>query len=367
MNRYTATLIWILGIVSSSSLLAATPPKAPESYPTRDVVWLGSFAGQIAVNPLTELVTTRQGDIQWKVADGESVANGTSLAICGFSQIAQSEKELALDEADLPNKLRQAEWTHREKIATGELKLEELKNKLQKLDLSEEENEVLGPSISKRIVGEKQKLRNEIEKLNDRLDPTISAEELRIEQEKLRLTLEKARLEQLETIRSFEILAPHAGILKIERSGYIRGSEVAGTLENRGIASVTLQIADPEILNEKPEQLQVSVADSRGQVHIGNFDRIEKDSSIRMGFVIYHFKLEPKPNLEIPSDMTGERLVTLSRKLGQMAYIVPKTDFLFENTKEVQQLGWAGFVQQRWPGFKILLVGPRSLAVIREE
>jgi len=348
-------------------VLAATPPKAIESYPSRDVVWLGSFAGQVAVNPLTELVTTRQGEIQWKVADGASVSDGTSLAICGSSQIAQSEKELALDEADLPNKLRQAEWTHRDKVSTGEVKLEELKNKLQKLELSSEESEVLGPEISKRVMIEKQKLSSEIGGLKERLDPTIAAEELRIEQEKLRLSLEKARLEQLETIRSFEILAPHAGILRIERSGYIRGSEVVGTLENQGIASVTLQIADPEILNEKPELLQVSVADPRGQIHIGNFDRIEKGSNIRMGFVIYHFTLEPKPNLEIPSDMTGERLVTLSRKLGQMAYIVPKTDFLFENTEEVQRLGWSGFVQQRWPGFKIFLVGPRSLAVIREE
>jgi len=367
MNHPTATLIWILGILPASALLAATPPKALEDYPSGDVVWLGSFAGQVAVNPLTELLATRQGEIRWNVADGASVPDGTSLAICGAAQIAQAEKELALKEANLPIELREAEWTHLEKATTGEVRLEELNSKLQKLDLSQEENELLGPELAKRVVTGKQKLNSEIEKLKQRLDPTVAAEELRIEQEQLRLALEKARLEQLESIRSFEILAPHAGTLRIERSGYIRGNERIGTLENRGIASVTLQIADPEVLNEKPELLQVSVSDPRGQVYLGNFDRIEKNSNIRMGFVIYHFTFEPTPGTEIPSDMTGERLVNLSRKLGRMAYIVPKTDFLFENTEEVQRLGWSAFVEQRWPGCKIFLVGPRNLAIIRGE
>lgn len=367
MNSITSIFALSLALISASSLLAAPPPQTLESYPSREVVWLGSFAGQVAVNPLTDLPATRPGEIEWKVADGANVQEGASLAVCGAAQIAQAERQLALDEANLPLKLRETEWTHREKVSASERQLEEMGNQLQKLDLSKDEKELLGPELAKRVVTEKQQLTSEIAKLKERLNPESAAEELRIAQEQLRLDIEKARLEQLETIRSFEIVAPHAGILHIGLSGYIRGSEIVGTLENRGKASVTLQIADPEVLNEKPELLQVSVVDPRGKSHFGNFSHIEKGSTIRMGFVIYYFTLEPEPAAPLPDDLTGERLITLSRKLERKAFIVPKTDFLFQNTEEVQRLGWSAFIQQRWPGARIFFVGPRSLAITREE
>jgi hypothetical protein len=71
--------------------------------------------------------------------------------------------------------------------------------------------------LAKRVVTENQQLTSEIAKLKERLNPESAAEELRIAQEQLRLDIEKARLEQLETIRSFEIVAPHAGILRISQ------------------------------------------------------------------------------------------------------------------------------------------------------
>ncbi len=359
--------VYLLGIAASSGIAAAATPTLLADYPQMEVVWLGSFSGKVAVNPLTDLVTTRAGEIEWKVADGASLTEATSLAICGASQINQSAKALALEEANLPLKLRDAEKSHREKRATEETQLEDLKNQLQKLDLSSEENELLGPELAKRVTSGKQKLRREIENLKEYLNPALAADELRLAKEKINLDVEKLRLEQFESIRSFEIAAPHAGILRISRTGYIRASEIVGTLENKGVATITLQIVDPEILNENPELLEASVTDPRGKDYIAKFSHIEKNSTIRVGFLIYHFKLEARPDFELPSDLTGERLVVLSRKLERKAYILPKIDFLFENTAEVQQLGWPAFVEKRFPGSKIFFVGPRSLAITRGE
>ncbi len=365
--KFIASILPLFVIAAATIAGAAPPQKLLESYPTREIVWLGSFAGSVTVNPLNELLATRAGEIEWKVASGAQVIKGASLANCGAAQIAQSERQLALNEATLPVKLREAQRSHDEKTSAKERQLEEFQNQLQRLELSKNESAVLGPELTKRVAQEKKKIAAKIEKLKEDLDPDFAAAELHIAKEQLRLDVERTRLEHLENIRSYEIVAPHDGILSIRRSDYIRGNEVVGTIENRGIASVTLQIADPEILNEKPEQLQISVEDPRGKTHFGNFSHIEKGSSIRMGFVIYHFNLVPQPESPLPDDLTGERLITVSRKLGRKAYIVPKTDFLFHNTEEVQRLGWSAFIQQRWPGAKIFLVGPRSLAIIREE
>lgn len=365
--KLITSILSFLTIAAAAQPVAVPSLKPLESYPSREIVWLGSFAGNVAVNPLTELTATRPGEIEWKLTDGTKVEKGASLAVCGGAQIAQSERQLALDEASLPLKLQEAQRSHDEKTDAKERQLDEMQNALQRLDLSKKEIEVLGPELAKRVTLEKQELTSEITEFKQSLNPQSAAEELRIAQEQLRLDLEKSRLEQLETIRSFEILAPHAGILRIDLTGYIRGSDIVGTVENSGVASVTLQIADPEVLNEAPELLQVSVNDPRGKTHIGNFSHIEKGSTIRMGFVIYHFTLVPEPDAAIPADMTGERLITLSRKLGRTAYIVSKTDFLFQNSEEVQRLGWSAFITQRWPGTKIFLIGPRSLAITRDE
>ena len=56
--------VYLLGIAASSGIAAAATPTLLADYPQMEVVWLGSFSGKVAVNPLTDLVTTRAGEIE---------------------------------------------------------------------------------------------------------------------------------------------------------------------------------------------------------------------------------------------------------------------------------------------------------------
>jgi stress response protein YsnF len=341
--------------------------KSLESYPHNDVLWLASMAGNVAVNPSTKLSSLRSGEIKWNVSDGEAIVKGVSLAVCGAAQIAQSERQFTLNESKLPLDLQEAELNHQEKTATLEKQLDNLHYQCEKLNLSKNEVHALGAKVAARVADEKLKILSQIQRHEEIIEQHLGAESLRVKQDQLRLDLEKIRLEHLENVRNFEIIAPHDGILHIEQSGYVRGNDIIGSIENRGIATVTLHIADPEILNEKPELLEVSVEDARGNTHIGTFSHIEKGANMRMGFVIYHFNLVSDTEKTLPIDLNGERMVMLRRKLGCKAYIVPKVEFLFHNTEEIQRIGWSAFVSQCWPASKIFLLGPRSIAIIREK
>jgi hypothetical protein len=347
--------------------LSAAPKASIDSYPLADAIWLGSFAGQVEVNPKTEIVASRPGEIQWKGSDGEALPAGAVAAITSAVQIRQSAEQLALNETNLTIQLRAAEWSHREKHAAMARQLEDRRNQLSNLELSPQELDIIGNELSKRVTIEKEKISEELKELQKRMDPALLDEELRIAQDQLRLDLEKLRSEHQEFIHANEIITPHAAVLHIEKTGYVRANEVIGTFEDSGRASLSLQIADPEILREKPEALRVMVDDSRGNRYLGDFSHLEQAGAVRMGTTLYHFILQPQEGQEIPADMTGERLVTLSRKLPVEARILPKTDFLFESAAEIQKVGWQSFISDRWPGAEILFVGPRSLAVIARE
>ena len=89
--------------------------------------------------------------------------------------------------------------------------------------------------------------------------------------------------------------------------------------------------------------------------------------NVRLGPMIYHFKLDPKPDAPFSPDLSGERMVTLYKLLGKEVRIVPKADFLFSNAQEIQRLGWAGFLRGIWPGSRIVHIGPRSVALVEHE
>ncbi|MGL5019553.1 MAG: hypothetical protein ACRDBP_15570 [Luteolibacter sp.] len=345
----------------------AAAVKPLDSYPLADRLWLGSFGGEVAVNPTMDVLATRSGEIKWEVEEGAEVKEGAVVALSGAIQIRQSAGQLALDEDAVEMKLKEAEWQHREKSIGLERQVDDLELKISKLSLTPKERELLGDELAKRLVEEAREIKKELKTLNEKLVPEFRANELSIEQRQIQQDIEKARAVHEDLVRSMEILSPSVGILAILKSGYVRANDIIGTVERRGHAVVSLQLLDPELRSEAPESLAISVATPKGDLISGTFSHVDRMANVRLGPMVYHFKLDQNPEVPFTPDLSGERMITLYKLLRRNVRIVPKADFIFAHPLEIQRLGWAGFLKTIWPTSRIVHVGPRSIALVADE
>lgn len=363
-------LMMILCCAGGASVRAEIPPVEPKplaSFPLSDRVWLGAFGGEVEVNPRSELLASRAGEIEWLEADGVEVKEGAAVALVGAQQIRQSADQLALDEAALPLKLKAAEWSHGDKVAGLERQMEELEGRIAKLSLSPKERKLLGEDLARRLAAERLKLEGNLVTMREKLDPVFLAEDLGVEQRQLQQDFERARTEHADLIRSLEIPAPHDGVLHILKSGDVRSNELIGSVERRGKASVTLQLFDPELRSEEPETLAITVASPTGEMLPGSFSKVERVPGARLGPAIYHFTLDENPDAPLREEISGERMVTIYKLIGTKARIIPKAGFLFSHPAEIQKKGWAGFLSGVWPDARIIYVGPRAIALSEHE
>jgi hypothetical protein len=347
--------------------VAPVTNKPLKAYPLSDRMWLGTFGGEVEVNPKVDLPAIRAGEIEWKFNEGAAVTEGSAVAWAGAEQIRQSANQRVLDASALVVKLKTAKWTHDEKTAGLERQVEEMKGRMAKLSLTPKERELLGPDLAKRLIKERQKLEEQLAGLREKLAPEFRAEELRIEQEQLRQDDQRAQVEHLGLVQTSEVIAPQDGIVHILKTGMVRANDIVGTIESRGKAKVTLQVLDPEVRSEPPDSLAIDVSGPRGEMIPGSFSTIERMPSNRFGPAVYKFTLDAGQNAPLTDELTGERMVTLYKKLGRQARMVTKADFLFSHADEIHKLGWAGFFLQIWPNARIFHVGPRSVALIENE
>ena len=363
---FTIIILGAWAGLSHAEVVAATN-KPLKAYPLSDRMWLGTFGGEVEVNPKVDLPAIRAGEIEWKLNDGATVTERTPVAWAGAEQIRQSANQRALDGSALVVKLKMAKWNHDEKTAGLERQVEEMKGRIAKLSLTPKERELLGSDLAKRLLKERQKLEEQLAGLHEKLAPEFRAEELRLEQEQLRQDDQRAQVEHLGLIQTSEVLAPQDGIVHVLKTGMVRANDIVGTIENRGMAKVTLQVLDPEIRSEPPDSLAIDVSGPRGEMIQGSFSTIERRPSNRLGPAVYKFALDAGQRVPLTDELTGERMVTLYKKLGRQARMVTKADFLFSHADEIHKLGWAGFFRQIWPNARIFHVGPRSVALIENE
>jgi regulator of replication initiation timing len=366
-KRIMTAVLWVAAAFSQAAEPPAAAPKPLDRYALADRVWLGTFGGEVSVNPRSELTALRIGEMEWRFADGETVKEGDAVAVSAVTRVRQSAAQLALDESALAMKLKSAAWAHQEKIANLQRQIGDMEGRIAKLALTPKESRLFGEDLSRRLAEERRKLADQLVAMREKLDPEFLAEELRIEQEQLRQDVARAKTEHLELVQSVEILAPNDGVLKIYKTGEVRGGDVVGTVESRGKASVTLQVLDPEIRSEPPDSLAIAVSGPTGEMFPGRFSHVERPPVSRLGPVIYHFTLGENGESPQGEDLSGERMVTLYKLLGRKARIIPKAEFLFSHPADIQRLGWAGFFREIWPDARIIHIGPRSVSLVEQE
>lgn len=334
------------------------------SYPKGDRVWIGSFGGTVEVNPSTNLLANRYGSLDWKVVDGGTVEEGATLAFQAAEEYQQSLAQLKLDEAKLEVDLAALKWDHEEKNTSLKRKVEELESQLTNLTLTREEKKLVGPELAARLDARRLELQAALEMEREKASPQRRADQLSQAMEQLKLDLTRARWEHQQVIQKVSIIAPHEGILHQLKTGTVQAGDLVGRVERRGLALAKLKVLDPDVRSELPERLAVTVAGPRGQLLSGVYSRTERLGEIGVGIPVYQFDLTAAQGVELDAEMSGERMISMYRLLGQQAYLVPKTKFLFADPEAIENMGWPVYIKTIWPKAKVLYLGPDKIALI---
>lgn len=352
-----------IALISIGHLFAQDVPKL-DSYPKADKIWLGAFGGEVEVNPKTELLNLRFGKLHWLVQDGGEVKEGDVIAYSAYDNIQHSKSQLDLLEAEHEMRLRTAVWDHLEEATGLEKKAAALQSDIAKFTFSDSEKKLAGADLSARVENHRKQLEEQLDALKEQLDPEHRAGKLRVARQKIINELERSRIDHRELLDNHAVYAAHDGVVHHEKEGEVRQGLVIGQLERRGRAVVTIKVIDPAVISHDPELLSVSVLDRKGRSFKGEFLEVERLPLGASGPQTYRFQLRDNGQAKLDADMTGESVVTIHRGIGQEAFIVPKTKFLFSQTEKVQKLGWPGFIKSMWPDAEIVYIGPKSIAVV---
>lgn len=336
------------------------------SYPIANQIWIGAFGGEVEVNPESDLMSSRFGEIHWLAQDGALVAEDDVIAYCGYAKIRLSEAQLELAQKDLDLKLKASRWAHAEKALSLERELADLEGQYERLELAPAERKLVGAKLAERIEQRREKLRGQMAGIRAKLEPSHREAELFVEQNQLQQEIERKRQEHKELLHSQAVIAPHEGVVHQLRSGEVRSGVLMGKLELRGRAIAKLRLLDPEVLSLPPESLAISIMDEKGGQINGRFKKIDRPIALDMGPKVYHFELSGTDESRLVKELTGERIVTVFRILDRPARIVGKSKFLFANPEKIQSMGWRPFIKSIWPKAEILYIGPSAIAITED-
>lgn len=368
MAKFLISLFLISGY-SYGFLTAQTHPDlgAFTDYSSESKVWLASAGGQVLVNPQFPIVIGAMGELEWKVADGTEVAKDDVLFLTEAEKIRLSERELALKKSRYPNALSDLEETNRESKKGLKKTVVELRTKLSSLEMTPTERELLGADFERRLAEEREELEAEIVTLERKLESEYFAKALEDDRIALNLELDNADYVHRDLIRGSEVRAVVAGKVVVETKKAVKPDSVVGKIIKDKSGEAQLEISDPSIANLPPEQIGIEVPGEDGLLYSGRYSRTLDEEAFERPTKIYVFDLEKQEGQEeIPESLSGSRIFRVYRLLAEPGRIIPKEKLLFEHPEEIAKSGWASFVSKRWPGTKLVYVGPRDL-VIRED
>ncbi len=356
-------ILWGMGIPAVS---AQSHPDLGTlaDYPMGSRVWVGSIVGEVLVNPHIPVEINRPGEFQWHVNEGDEIKEGQVLGISGATKIELSERKLLMDRSRHRHTALDQQWAAEDKRNALKTSIQELEDRLTKLELTPTERELLGPDFAKRLAEERTSIETELKRSREKLESDYFDEMSRLDRQTLDLDLERAEEEHKELVRGSEVLAPASGKLRIESREIVRASTVMGTLVREGLAEVTIELSDPRLRGTPGTDLVVEIRSDDGLVYPGTFLRELEERTLSSNARLAVFQISPLEGEDaVPESLAGSRMVMVMKILPEPGHMVPKDELLFKFPKEINEHGWNAFIRERWPGTRIIYVAHRAIVV----
>ncbi|MGD7651728.1 MAG: hypothetical protein ACQCXQ_00840 [Verrucomicrobiales bacterium] len=367
MNRRVFQMVMAMMVV----VLGADAQEHPdlgnfESFKERESIWMGSMIGEVSVDPEVELQAVLAGEIEWKVEDGAEVAEGDVVAICGVEKLRLSERDLNIRRARFRNDMLDCEQSNRESRKSLVGAMREAEDRLASMVMTKGERELLGGEFEQRLEKERSELREQIARHREKLDGDYFEVALASAKQALQLDLDRAEADYRDMMRRSEMLAPVDGVVHVRERGTLRSVGPVGAVERRGVAELVVEITNPELRSMEGELLEATVRGTDGRWYSAEYQEVLENEMIAGNTRRMSFAIHPTDDVErVPKLLSGKRGVRIYRRLDEPGRVVPKADLLFRFPEEIRENGWAGFVESRWSGVRVVYVGPRDLVVKR--
>lgn len=360
----------IFVLLACLPVMRAAPGDGPgklEDYPVKDRVWLASAVGEVTVNPEYPVEISALGELKWLVKSGQRVEKDVAICLTAAKKIDLSARDLALTTSRYPNSRRDLDASNRDQVKALKTSLEEANLKLEELNLTATEEALVGENVLKALVKERETLREEVRLMEEKLQSDYFTRALADARTGLQLELDQARQGHDELLRGATVRAEIGGTLEILGNEVLQADSLVAKIIQSDLAEVRLEVTDPRLLNVPPEELAVQFSGDEGRVHEGRFSRVERTPAFTRQTRILIFTLEKnKDEEELPASLSGIRMLRIERILKERGHLVPKQDFLFQFPEEINEKGWAAFIENRWPEARLSYVGPTHLVVSKK-
>lgn len=360
----------VLNLVASISI-GVIPIRAAEhpdlgkltQYSESDRLWFSTVLGDVVINPQTPIEVNVVGDIKWLAKKGEVVESGEAICELGADEIDLSSRDIELRSARLSNSINDVEWAYQEKVQSLQKSIGDLQEQILELQLSPTERAIIDPEIFEELKKERTKLEKALSIKKERLDGDYFEQFKRSEIEALQLEIDQAKLTHKNLVSKSTIYAETDGRLDIRVNNVEKIPKEIGEVIGINVAEVSIELTDPRSRNVPSEEMTITLVGDDGETYDGKFLREEKSRLSRLSSLNLVFQLKINGDTD-PDSLNGKRMVRIFQNLEQQAFIVPKNDLLFRFPKEIGKNGWPDFISSRWPGAKILKIGPKELAVV---
>ncbi len=337
-----------------------------EDYQNESRVWLATMVGEAVVNPVFPVLATELTTMKWEVADGAEVKENDTLGYRGAEKIELSLRDLELRKSKYPNELNDLEWANRDKRKALTASIVELRVQIDAMLMTPKERELLGVDFEKKLKEERENLEKDLELMEGRLEGGYFDQQLADEQTALNLELDKALQAHEELVRGSRILSPSDGRLEILVSEPLKVEQEIARVRLEGRGEVLVQAIGQAFGNIPLNELVIETQGEDGKIYTGEYLRTMGEKLFERTDAALVFSLQGEDEI-IEEEVAGRRMCRIYRKLEESGRIVPKEKLLFEHSEEIVKDGWAKFIQTRWPGTKLVSVGPRDLVVRKAE
>ncbi len=335
-----------------------------QDYPISLEVWIGSLVGEISVNPEFPVEVNVPGKLEWKVANGQLVGKDEVITITGFEKLKLSERDLELKKGRRRNSIIDIEQDIREKKQALSDSMDGMEEKLTRMSLTDGERGLLGAEFAARLGKERAALEEVIRRSREKLAGDYFEVTEAMDLRALDLEIERAELDYKELLRGSEIVSPVAGQIVIDFNDSIRTNTVVCRIIKVGLAEARLELTDSYLRNIPGEELAIEISGEDGRTYRGHLLRLLDQRALERNAKVMVFDVKnPDENEAVPVALNGSRMIRIHRLLPKPNRIVPKKDLVFKFPKEIESRGWAAFIENRWPGVKVLYVAPRDLVV----
>lgn len=357
--------------------MASESVKPITEYPVTRKIWLGIEDGKIQPADQKNFRSSAEGYITFLKPNGSTIKKGENWAILDQEQVELEKRAIVLERSKLKDSIDKLKSEQEELIDKQQANIVKLNT--QKNDLSASlETELLSDKLKKRVREAITELDEKIKKAEERIDPEKLERDLNLSIEDLTLALDRKERSHEKLLRRSYLKAEFDGILnltldnpnapdKLNNPVWLDLGTSYASITNNSHFEIQVSNRNPVFSNFDPSKIIAMIDDGRSRQRIqANYKEMRK-TELAGGMKDIHVFEFPPETSEYASKNSGEvQTIYLYLTLEQDCQVIPKREIALAAPEVLKKEGWPGLIKHLYPGYSLLHIGPKTLAVTKD-